>query len=210
MNNTVSNIVKVVPTEQYFSLTWKITNRCNYDCMYCPTMWHDQNSESQTLENLQAAWKSLIAKTSVLGLRYKIAFSGGEVTTNKNFLPFVTWLRSNHADRIHSILLTTNGSASTSYYTKLFKAVDNVSFSLHSEHVNEQKFFDTVLSLKQTIGPDKFLHVNIMDEFWNQERISLYTKLLKDNQVSHSVNKINYELQTRTIPIFKGTLDLNV
>jgi MoaA/NifB/PqqE/SkfB family radical SAM enzyme len=203
-------IVSVAPTEKYFSLTWKLTNRCNYDCMYCPPAWHNNTDNAMhSLSTLQNAWTRILEKTSNLELPYKISFSGGEVTINKNFLPFVTWLKQNYQDKIFSLLLTTNGSASQSYYSKLFESVDNVSFSFHSEHADEQKFFDTVLYLKNTIGADKFLHVNIMNEFWNQHQIPHYVKLLQDNQISHSVNEVDYKLQTRTVPIFKkDTYDL--
>lgn len=197
-------IVSVAPTEKYFSLTWKLTNRCNYDCMYCPPAWHNNTDNAMhSLNTLQNAWTRILEKTSHLALPYKISFSGGEVTINKNFLPFVTWLKQNYQDKIFSLLLTTNGSASQSYYSKLFESVDNVSFSFHSEHADEQKFFDTVLYLKNTIGADKFLHVNIMNEFWNQHQIPRYVKLLQDNQISHSVNEVDYKLQTRIVPIFK-------
>lgn len=204
------NIVSIEPTDEYYSLTWKLTTRCNYDCMYCPTKWHDPLGTIHSLETLQSAWKSILSKTENLGLRYKISFSGGELTTNKNFLPFVKWLRSNYNDKIFSILLTTNGSASTTYYSKLLNNVDNISFSLHSEHVNEKKFFDTVVHLKNNMSDTKFLHVNIMDEHWNQERIPMYVNILNKHGISFSINKINYSLQTRSIPIFKGQLNLNV
>lgn len=205
-----AKIVSVVPTENYYSLTWKLTVRCNYDCMYCPPKWHDRNGTQHDLSTLQSAWESILNHTGHLNLPYKISFSGGELTTNKNFLPFVQWLRQHHGDKIFSILLTTNGSASSAYYVKLFDVVDSMSFSLHSEHVNEQKFFNNVISLKNTIANNQFLHVNIMNEWWNQARIPAYVKILKNHNISYSINEINYGLQTRTIPIFKGHLNLNV
>lgn len=205
-----AKIIKINPTEQYYSLTWKLTTRCNYDCMYCPPEWHTSSGELHSLSTLQTAWKSIQQKTNHHNLPYKISFTGGEVTINKDFLPFVQWLRENYADNIFSILLTTNGSASISYYKKLFTLVDNISFSLHSEHVNEQKFFDTVLTLKKTLTNKQCLHVNIMNEFWNQDRIVKYKKKLTDYDISYSVNQINYNLQTRSIPIFKGKLNIDV
>lgn len=205
-----SEIVSVAPTEKYYSLTWKLTVRCNYDCMYCPSKWHDRNGKQHDLSTLQSAWESILNRTSHQNLPYKISFSGGELTTNKNFLPFVQWLRQQYNDKLFSILLTTNGSASAAYYAKLFDVVNSISFSLHSEHVDEQKFFNNVINLKNAVASDRFLHVNLMNEAWNQHRIPEYVKILKNHNISYSINEIDYTLQTRSIPIFKGHLNLNV
>lgn len=206
----MSKIIKVIPTDRYFSITWKLTVRCNYDCMYCPSRWHNDTGQHHSLESLQAAWHEIESKSSYLRLPYKISFTGGELTTNRNFLPFVIWLRQNHSDKIFSLLLTTNGSASYNVYQKLFTAIDNISFSLHSEHIDEDKFFSTVIELQKNLLPGKFLHVNIMNEFWNQARIPLYQDLLSRHRISHSVNEIDYGLQTRSFPIMKGKQNLEL
>ena len=203
-------IVQVTPTEKYFSITWKLSIRCNYDCMYCPTKWHDTTSPQHSLETLQNSWLSIYEKTKDSGLLYKISFTGGEVTSNKNFLPFVEWLRSNYADRIFMLLVTTNGSATFKYYSSLFNSINNISFSVHSEHINEKKFFKMIVDLKQSIDTTRFLHVNIMNEFWNQDRIISYEKLLAANGISYHVNEIDYGLKTRDIPIFQGKLNLEI
>ena len=205
-----SRIIQVIPTEDYFSITWRLTIRCNYDCMYCPTAWHDTTSKYHTLDELQTAWVDIYQKTQHRNLKYKIAFTGGEVTSSKHFLPFVIWLRKNYSKDIFKLLVTTNGSASTKYYTKLFDNIDNISFSVHSEHIDEKKFFQMIIDLHNYIDSTKFLHVNIMDEFWNQERIVLYKALLTANNISHNINEIDYQLQTRTIPIVNGKLNLDI
>jgi organic radical activating enzyme len=178
--------------------------------MYCPTKWHDSVSKHKTLEDFKRFWQEIYSKSKDRNLNYKISFSGGEATSNKNFLPFVAWLKENYNNKIDSILLTTNGSASYQYYLKSFKLIDNISFSIHSEHIQEQKFFKTILNLKKTIDSNKFIHVNIMDEFWNQERIQYYCKLLETNNISYNVNKIDYAYKTRETPIFKGRLDFEI
>jgi len=143
-------------------------------------------------------------------LPYKIAFTGGELTANKNFLPFVTWLRNNYSEHLFKLLVSTNGSASTWYYQKMFEAVDNITFSVHTEHIDEQKFFTMILDLSKNLPPGKFLQVAVMNEYWNQDRILMYTKLLDDNHVSYTVNEIDYQHKTREQPIFLGKLNLEV
>lgn len=205
-----SRIVQVTPTEEYFSVTWQVGIRCNYDCMYCSPEWHDNSSKHHSLETLQEAWRQIYLKTQYLKLPYKISFTGGELTTNRHFLPFVLWLRENYGDKLFKLLLTTNGSATFKYYNKMFDAIDNISFSVHSEHINEQKFFDMIVKLKQKISASKFIHVDIMNEAWNQDRIPLYTKLLDNHGISHSINEIDYKFQNRVYPIFQGKLNLEV
>ena len=207
---THSKIVSVEPTENYFSLSWRVGIRCNYNCMYCSTDWHNNTDGFYSLEKLQQAWIELFEKTKFRNLPYKILFTGGELTANKNFLPFVAWLKENYSQHLFKLIVTTNGSASLSYYKKMFQCVDNITFSVHSEHIDEQKFFDMITKLHQTLPSDKFLHVAIMNEYWNQERIKLYTALLTNQKISHSVNEIDYSFQTRQQPIFMGKLNLDI
>jgi len=206
----MTKIISIKPTEDYFSLNWQIDIRCNYDCMYCSPKWHDNSSRVKSMEELQNVWLNVFDKTKNLNLPYKISFTGGELTANKNFLPFVTWLKNNYSKYLFKVLVTTNGSASTGYYQKMFKAVDNISFSLHSEHIDEQKFFNKLIQLRKKLLPNNFIHVDIMNEFWNQARIPYYIQLLESNNISCSVNEIDYNYQTRAIPIMRGNLNLEI
>jgi MoaA/NifB/PqqE/SkfB family radical SAM enzyme len=178
--------------------------------MYCPTTWHNADGKQHSLKELQNAWRNILSKTKDHNLPYKILFTGGEVTVNKNFLPFVSWLRDHYNDQIFKILVTTNGSASSNYYLKMFRSVDNISFSVHSEHINEQDFFLKMIAIKESLPADKFMHVNIMNEFWNQDRIKLYKQKLDQHGISYSVNQIDYTMQIRPEPVIHGRLDLEV
>jgi hypothetical protein len=106
--------------------------------------------------------------------------------------------------------VTTNGSASLNYYTKLYALVDNLSLSFHSEHADEQKFFDLAIKLHQNLLPGKHLHVNIMNETWNQHRIPAYQEILEQYGISNAINNINYSKQTRSFPIMKGKANLEI
>jgi MoaA/NifB/PqqE/SkfB family radical SAM enzyme len=203
-------IYKLVPTDNVFSITWNIGTRCNYDCMYCPPSLHDSTSRHPNLELLQQRWQSIYSKTSDKNLPYKISFTGGEVSSNKSFLPLLKWLRTNYGNNIFKILVTSNGSASLRYYTRLFELADNLSLSFHSEHADENKFFDQVIALHKNLPMGKHLHVNIMDERWNQHRIPLYTDILSKHSISYNVNKIDYSKATRIEPIMKGKQNLAI
>ena len=185
-----NKIIKIEPISKYYSITWMIGSFCNYSCSYCPDEFHDTTSKPHDLSTLKTAWNNIYAKTQHLSLEYKISFTGGEVTANKSFLPFLTWLRTEFSN-IDMVVITTNGSASANYYAKLSKIVEAISFSTHSEFMVEDEFFDKAIKLNQLmIRPEKSFHVNIMDESWNQEAIERYKVVLEDNKISYSVNKI--------------------
>lgn len=188
----MTEIIKVDPTEEIFSVTWELTSYCNYSCSYCPPELHNKINKFHSLTTLKNAWLNVLSQARQTGHPIKVTFTGGEITTVRHFLPFVQWMRDN-SDSIHSILVITNGSASTKLYTKLSEYVDAITFSTHSEFFNEDKFFESALALNQKmVRPKKSFHVNIMNESWNQTRIEKYKQLLNEHQISYSVNEINY------------------
>ena len=204
----MTKIVSVRPAHPSISITWMIGSRCNYDCMYCPTDLHDSTSRHPDLEQLKTVWQNMYAKTQSQGLPYKLSFTGGEVTANKSFLPLIEYLKLGNFG-VDQIFVTTNGSASLNYYTRLTKLVNGISFSTHSEFIQEQDFFNKVEAIDQLmIRPERSVHVNIMNEFWNQDRIKLYTDWLQAKNISHSVNEIDYSKQTRAEPIMTGVYNL--
>lgn len=205
----MKKIIRVEPAVPAISLTWMLGARCNYDCMYCPTELHDMTSKHPSLEELIHAWVSFYSKTKGSVLPYKISFTGGEVTANKSFLPLIKYIRSGDFN-ISQIIITTNGSASLRYYKQLSNVVEAISFSTHSEFFNEQEFFDKVKAVNSLmIRPKKSLHVNVMNEFWNQDRIVVYKRWLEQENISYSVNDIDYSSKTRLTPLAKGALNFN-
>lgn len=176
--------------------------------MYCPTELHDSTSTHPNLEKLKQSWLSFYHKTQHIGLPYKISFSGGEVTANRSFLPLVKFIRDGNYN-IGQILVVTNGSASKSYYLKLAELIDSLGFSTHSEYFDERKFFSNVEATHSIMTqPKKIVHVNIMNEFWNQDRIPIYQKWLDQRGIGHSVNTIDYSHKTRVYPLIQGKQNL--
>jgi MoaA/NifB/PqqE/SkfB family radical SAM enzyme len=204
----LEKIIRVEPTTPMVSLGWMIGSRCNYECVYCAPELHDMTSKHPDLEKLKQVWDNFYNKTKHINLPYKIAFTGGEVTANKSFLPLVEYLRDNNFN-IGQILVTTNGSASLKYYQRLSKLVDALSFSTHSEFFDEKEFFIKVKKIDELmIRPKKSLHVNIMDEWWNQDRIELYKKWLTEHNISHSVNVVHFNNRHNVILSNKGVKNI--
>jgi MoaA/NifB/PqqE/SkfB family radical SAM enzyme len=201
-------IIRIDPVPKFFSITWMLGSRCNYDCMYCPSELHDSTSYPHNLDVLKQTWQNIYNNTKDKRLLYKISFTGGEVTANKNFLPLIKWLRSEFKD-IAMILLTSNGSASLNYYYKLASMVESIGFSTHSEFMDEKAFFKKSIAINHVmVRPKKSFHVNIMNEHWNSDRIKLYQDLLDQHNISHSINEIDYAVGTRNYIMKKGKSNL--
>ena len=193
-------IIRIEPTNPGFSITWNLGLRCNFDCMYCPTWLHNTTDSDSSFKELQNKWLNIFSKTQPRQLKYKIAFTGGEVTVNKSFLPFLQWLDRNYQEYISEIGFTTNGSANKKYYSDALaiNSVTFISFSTHSEFFNEKKFFDTVISVhKRSLELKKSIHVNIMDEYWNKEKSTAYSDFLTNRKINNSINKLDYSQKIR-------------
>ena len=201
-------IIRVEPTTPMISLTWLIGTRCNYDCMYCPADLHDNTSKHPELDNLIQAWDNFYENTKSQQLPYKISFTGGEVTANRSFLPLVEYICQGNFG-MGQIVVTTNGSASLNYYKKLARLVDAIGFSTHSEFFNEQEFFNKVSAIHDIMPrPNKSVHVNVMNESWNQHRIPVYQSWLDQRGISYSVNIVDYTKQIRKEPVQQGVANL--
>lgn len=197
-------IIKLEPIIDYFTVNWNIGIRCNFDCMYCPEMYHNKTDTDLTLAELQDRWQMIVNNANHKQLKYKVTFTGGEVTINKDFILFLQWLDENYKEQIIECGFTSNGSASKQYYLDALElpVISFISLSTHSEFFNESKFFNTAIALnKQAQVLKKSFHVNVMDEYWNQDRIKLYCEFLTKEKIKYSVNKIYYSYQIRGTPV---------
>ena len=175
--------------------------------MYCPEEFHNNKTRQKTLEELKKIWHDIVQKTENTYNEYQISFTGGEITTNKNFILFIEWIKTQ--TQLTYLYVTSNGSADINYYKTLLTYINGLSLSIHSEHINEKKFFEKAIALhKICFMTKKDFYVNVMNEFWNQERIPKYEKILSKYHIPFSINEIDYTTKTRENPIIKGKLNL--
>jgi organic radical activating enzyme len=183
-------IINIKKSSNNFTVHWAIGKRCNFKCSYCPDNWHDDSSPHLTLKQLIQAWEKIV-QLNPTDTKYDLSFLGGEPTLNKDFLPFLKWLHTNFKDNLINVGLITNGTASSSYYQKIVMYCNWITFSTHSEFMNEQKFFKNVLDAN--ISSKKYkcmVNVNIMNESWHQHRNAQYKDFLDQNGISNYIHPI--------------------
>lgn len=112
-------------------IDWYIGKRCNFACSYCADFIHDNYSAHVPFEKMKIFADKI---TSVYGTNIHWSLTGGEPTLNPDFLRLLEYLQ----DKKHEISVTTNGSRSADYLKKALKLSDNITFSLHFEHISSQ------------------------------------------------------------------------
>lgn len=184
----------IVPVKNLFYIVWDTGPRCNFDCSYCPPRLHDKVSPHKSLEQLQKMWTDIVAKTAHRNKKYRVEFTGGEVTLNPNFLPFVQWLRENYNEILEEIFVSTNGTASVEYYKKLIQLVNGISFSSHFEFANFNKLWKNILKTHiQSVKLRKIVFVNIMQEDSSIDKTTELQNLCIKHKVPHNIVRIDEE-----------------
>jgi pyruvate-formate lyase-activating enzyme len=207
---TVTNdnpIVRVEPYFKSFIVHWLIGIRCNYNCSYCPDMWHSYTAKDKSLEELKQSWLKIREVNQTDLKQYELSFLGGENTLNKNFLPFLRWLHEEHKDVIANIGFITNGTASIKYYSEALNYCNWITFSTHSEFMNEDKFFRTITKVNELARQTNCsIKVNIMDEPWHQDKIQKYKNYCDTMNIDnylHPIRDFNEGKARLTVPIQK-------
>lgn len=191
----------ITPSEDLFSITWTLGPRCNFECSYCPPRLHDKTSPHLSLDDMKARWEDILTKSRHINKQYKLSFTGGEVTINPDFLPFLHWLKGQHGESIASLGFITNGSASMRYYIECMDLVDYISFSSHYEFMNVDKFKKNVLACHiKSVKRRKNIYVNIMDESFSQPEIQDLVQFCLKHRIPHDKNPIDWSISARGKP----------
>jgi organic radical activating enzyme len=203
--NKDNPIIKIEPYNNSFIIHWLVGKKCNFNCSYCPDMWHDPKAKNKSLAELQKAWIRMTEINQTKKQKYDLSFLGGENTLNKDFLPFLIWLREAYNDILENVGMITNGTANINYYKECIKYCNWITFSTHSEFMNEEKFFSIVVETNELSKlTNCHIRVNIMDEPWHKERNLEYKKFLDyckiDNYIHpvHDFNEGKFSLPVKT------------
>lgn len=112
------------PHQNSIKVEWNLGKRCNYDCSYCPSEIHDNESPHTDIEILKQTVDKLVA----LGKPIRLSFTGGEPCVHPKFDELVKYAKFKG---VQWISVTTNGTRPVEFYDSL--PVDQYVFSIHFE-----------------------------------------------------------------------------
>ena len=135
MNSTFEPGVQNALTDSFgrtvTSLRISITNRCNYDCIYCH---HEGNTNSRREMSVETI-SNIVHAASTMGVN-KVKFSGGEPLIRTDFEDILSSL-----PKLRDVSATTNGTFLKGRAQDLKDAgLDRVNISLDSLDPNNYKF----------------------------------------------------------------------
>ena len=109
-------------------IDWYIGKRCNFSCSYCVDFIHDNYSAHVPFEKMKIFVDKIVER---YGTNITWSLTGGEPTLNPDFIKLLEYLQ----DKKYHISVCTNGSRSMDYLLRMFELVDNITYSLHFEHI---------------------------------------------------------------------------
>lgn len=174
--NSINNLEALEPNYIIdYQVLWDMGRYCNYDCDYCWPSVHNNNASHLDYGIMQRTLGAIIywivnkANTPIQQTKkIKFFFSGGEPTLNPDFLKICGWLQNEK----QLVSVSTNGTNTKEYYTKLAQVVNNFLFSIHFgsmekfKIINEKKLLaniNKVLTIHRLHNlRDKWVELKIM------------------------------------------------
>lgn len=198
--------------EDWFLVSWTLSNKCNYRCSYCPDILHNGSTGHADWKTVSNFVKNFLKPGKTICYR----ISGGEPTYWKHFIDLAKLVKSQG----HIFSFLTNGSQDIEYYKEISQYTDGIIISYHTEYadidhfINISKNIDCPMFVNLMLVPDKFNDLMSLAKkmFEKGNNINIWPKLILDkSEVIVSNKVINYTDEQKTIiknwPFFKKLND---
>jgi len=176
--------------ENWFLVSWTLSNKCNYRCSYCPEHLHN----GTTGQPLWSTVERFIKNFSVTGKELCYRISGGEPTHWKHFTDMAKLIKSEG----HTFSFMTNGSQSVEYYKDISEHTDGMIISYHPEYANINHIADVAnnvscpVALNLMMLPNQFESVlNVAESLFKKtSTLAIWPKVILDkSNPDHITNK---------------------
>lgn len=198
--------------EDWFLVSWSLSNKCNYRCSYCPDILHNGSTG-------HAEWKTVsnfVKNFTQPGKTICYRLSGGEPTYWKHFIDLAKLVK----EQSHVFSFLTNGSQTIDYYKEISKYTDGMIISYHEEYadldhiVEISKNVDCPVFINLMLLPDKFesLYTVAKTLFEQGKDINVWPKVIVDKTDAVVTNQIvNYTEEQKEMikdwPFFRKVND---
>lgn len=139
--------------QDWFLVSWTLSNKCNYRCEYCPDILHNGSTGQPRWETVKRFVENFKVDKTIC---YRL--SGGEPTYWKHFLDLAKLVKKQG----HYFSFVTNGSQRVKYYKEISKYTDGFMISYHPQYADVEHFInianevDCPVAVNLMLVPDKF------------------------------------------------------
>jgi organic radical activating enzyme len=194
-------IVEIATEKPYLSVTWKVSNYCNYACEYCnPNNRSGKFSREDNLQDYIDALDDIFLMYLSSGYKnVKFFFTGGEPTVWNNFIPLCSWIKEKFPQA--SITVETNLSRPLSWWEENHRLFDEVLSSFHIEFAQQDKYLEKAYFLC-----DKLAHLGhklMLDDrrFWE---VVEFAETLKQSVPNYYIEYVPLTGVLTTEEIYRG------
>jgi MoaA/NifB/PqqE/SkfB family radical SAM enzyme len=143
--------------QRAFSVSWVLTNQCNYACSYCPEWLHAGSLKRPETWEMWLFLRKVLSKCRRDKKSLMLEFTGGEVTLCPDLLQIVDRLKSSPVQC--RVLVTSNGHRSLEWWRKNAPLFDMIILSYHSEFTDERHMLELCRLLREQRA---LVYVNVM------------------------------------------------
>lgn len=178
--------------DNWFLVSWTLSNKCNYRCSYCPDILHNGSTGHANWEVVS----NFVKNFSVPGKTLCYRLSGGEPTYWKHFKDLAKLVK----DLGHTFSFLTNGSQSVDYYKEIGQYTDGLIISYHEEYADVDHFIkiaqniDCPVFINLMLVPEKFDRlVEVAKKLYDSSNnINVWPKVIVDKSDATVTNEVLY------------------
>lgn len=148
-----------------FQVLWDLGRKCNYNCTYC---WPSVHSNTEPFPDYEVVIRAIdmVIDHWSNGAPIRWNFGGGEPTMHPRFIDILKHLKS----RNQWVLVTTNGSRSSKFWSEASKYINSINMSAHFASMdqyanNENRFVENckiIMNHHDTVDDDHWLEIKLM------------------------------------------------
>jgi len=178
--------------ENWFLVSWTLSNKCNYRCDYCPSFLHDGSSGWPNKDDVI----NFVKTFDLPGKEVCYRITGGEPTYWKHFTEFAKTVKQQG----HSFSFLTNGSQSVDYYKEISQWSNGIIISYHPKYADIQHIADVAnaidcpVALNLMMVPEHFAEQESVAErlYALTDALAIWPKVIVDKtSVDHVTNKVS-------------------
>ena len=177
---------KDITKNDWFLVSWTLSNKCNYRCEYCPDILHNGSTGQPRWETVERFIKNLKVKKDIC-----FRISGGEPTYWKHFIDMAECVK----EQGHKFSFVSNGSQSPEYFKRIAHFTDAMMLSYHKAYADPDHFIKVINESKITtvinmmLLPDDFDEAFSISEkiFSNTANATIWPKVIVDKTYSDNI-----------------------